>query len=146
MTDPVQMTPLYQELHRWRARPFVWGEMDCITAICDWVLRVRGVDPGAPVRGTYDSRGACQRETGYFRDPVGVIGKLFADVGLARVEVAQPGDVALIVVADVDGRRSPCGALWLGAAWGCKGPHGTTAISPRVVGDPMAIWGVGYAA
>ncbi|GHF71218.1 DUF6950 family protein [Seohaeicola zhoushanensis] len=147
------MTPLYRELHRWASTPFIWGETDCMTCLADWVLRVRGVDPAAEIRGTYDSRGSCQRETGFFRDPVAAIERCLATIGgLPRVEGPQAGDVAVILAPVADGRLSPCGAIWLGSAWGCKGPSGTTTLNPRFIdvardadGVP-GIWGVGYAA
>ena len=139
------MTPLYQELHRWAAAPFIWGEMDCITCPCDWIMRVRGVDPAADVRGTYDSRGSCHRQTGFFADPIGVVDRYFSACGLHQVATAAPGDVGLIQLRDEVGRVSPCGALWLGAAWGCKGTDGVTTVRPDQV-PVMAIWEVGYVA
>lgn len=147
------MTPLYQELHRWAAMPFIWGETDCMLCLADWVLRVTGGDPAVDIRGTYDSRGSCQRETGFLRDPVGSVEKCLATIGgLPRVEEPKKGDVAVILARDADGRIGPCGAIWLGSAWGCKGPSGTTTISPRAA-DVMldgknvpAIWSVGYEA
>ncbi len=81
------MTPLYQELHRWAAMPFIWGETDCMLCLADWVLHVKGHDPAADIRGTYDCRGSCQRETGFLRDPVGAVEKCLATIGdLPRVE------------------------------------------------------------
>lgn len=146
------MTPLYQELHRWAAVPFAWGEMDCMTCLADWVLRVRGVDPAADIRLTYDSPASCQRQTGFLREPVAAVERCLATIGgLPRVLEPQAGDVAVIMARGPDGRLSPSGALWMGSAWGCKGPSGTTTLSPRVaavVSDDAgpAIWGVGYEA
>ncbi|GAA6190896.1 hypothetical protein [Phaeobacter sp. NW0010-22] len=139
------MTPLYQELHRWSALPFIWGESDCMLCLADWVQRVRGVDPAAHIRGTYDSRGGCQRETGFLRDPVAAVeGCLGTIGGLERVGDPRTGDVAVIMVRDAEGRVSPCGAVWLGTAWGFKGPHSTTTLHPRAVQEVLAIWSVDY--
>lgn len=141
------MTPLYQELHRWAGLPFIWGEADCVLCLGDWILRVTGEDPFVNLRGTYDSRGSCQRETGYFRDPVGVVGMYFAAQGIPfQTGDKRLGDVALINVRETDGRVTPCGAIWLGSAWGCKGPDGTTTLNPRVVLGELAVWSVGYEA
>lgn len=156
------MNPLYQELHRWSTKPFVWGETDCITCLADWVMRVGGanldadrgipgIDPAALIRGTYDSRGSCQRETGFLRDPVKTVDEGLATIRssaglLSRVEIPTRGDIAVIVVTDGDGRRGPCGALWLGEAWACKGPTGTTTLSPMMVHEVLAIWSIGYEA
>lgn len=139
------MTPLYRQLHEWAKRPFVWGENDCILSLCDWILDVRGFDPALHVRGTYDSRGSCHRETGFFRDPVGVVDRHFQAAGdLPMKDVPAVGDVALIQFFDRDARLETFGALWLGSAWGCKGPSGTTTLAPQMV-RVLAIWGVGYA-
>lgn len=141
------MTPLYQELHRWATLPFIWGETDCMLVLADWIKRVRGADPAAHIRGLYDSRGTCQRETGFLRDPVAAVDACLATIGgLDRVEEPEPGDIAVLMLREADGRVSPCGALWLGAAWGCKGPTGATTLTPRAVIEVKAIWSVGYEA
>ena len=145
------MKAVYIEMHRWMASPFIWGETDCMLSLADWVQRVHGVDPAADIRGTYDSRGSCQRETGFLRDPIAAVERCLASIGgLPRVEAPQEGDVGLIVHQEPDGRSTPCGALWLGAAWGCKGLNGATTVKPgmaKVMTDAKgpAIWGVGYA-
>jgi hypothetical protein len=60
--------------------------------------------------------------------------------------------VAIILARDADGRVSPCGAIWMGSAWGCKGPNGTTTINRRAASPLLcadgteAIWSVGYEA
>ena len=139
------MTPLYQELHRWAGLPFIWGESDCMLVCADWVARVRGLDPAASIRGTYDSRGSCQRETGFLRAPVAAVERCLATIGgLDRVASPRAGDMAVIVAAEPDGRISPCGALWLGRAWGCKGQTGTVTLRPALVREVLAIWSVGY--
>lgn len=33
----------------------LWGEFDCVTFVCDWVLLARGDDPMAGYRGRYSS-------------------------------------------------------------------------------------------
>ncbi len=141
------MTPLYQELHSWMSKPFIWGETDCMLVLADWVARVKGADPAAHIRGMYDSRGTCQRETGFLRDPVAAVESCLDTIGgLERTDDPQPGDTAILMLREPDGRVSPCGGLWLGNAWGCKGPHGTTTVHPSVVIEVLAIWSVGYEA
>lgn len=141
------MTPLYAEIHRWATMPFVWGESDCITVLADWVARVHGRDPMENIRGTYDSRASCQRETGFFRDPVGTIDAALETIGgLPRVDEPSPGDIAVIRVAEEGGRVSPCGALWLGTCWACKSQRGAITLRPDMVHGVLAIWGVSYEA
>ncbi|APE43419.1 hypothetical protein BOO69_08310 [Sulfitobacter alexandrii] len=141
------MTPLFQELHRWMSLPFIWGETDCMLVLADWIRTVRGADPADHIRGTYDSPGSCQRETGFLRTPVEAVEKCLSTIGgLPRVDEPAPGDIALIRIADGRGGLMTAGAIWTGTAWGCKGPEGTTTISPRAVVEVTAIWAVGYAA
>ena len=137
------MTPLIVELHRWMGLPHIWGETDCMMVLGDWVEKVTGIDPAADLRFTYDSRGSCQKETGFYRDPVGVAAKYFEGVAnLKRGNDLRAGDVAIII--RLDGvRPEPSGAVWLGTAWGCKGPNGTTTLSPKLV-QVQAFWSVGY--
>lgn len=147
------MSPLYQELHRWQVTPFVWGEMDCVLSIADWVEKVTGKDPAEALRGVYDSRGSCQRETGFLRNPIDTVERCLATIGgLPRVEKPAPGDIGIIMAHDAKGRLSPCGGLWLGEAWGFKtrnedhGGKGAITIKPILIPKVLAIWGVGYEA
>jgi|OM-RGC.v1.025169969 hypothetical protein len=144
------MSPLYAELHRWSALPFVWGETDCMMCLADWVWRVRGVDPAAEIRMSYDSPAACQRVTGWWTDPVGAVERCLGAIGgLPRVDCPARGDVGVFRMPDParGGRLSPAGGLWLGECWTFRHPErGTTTLRARVAGAPLAIWGVGYAA
>tara|TARA_Y100000815_G_scaffold275298_1_gene312744 strand:+ start:2986 stop:3408 length:423 start_codon:yes stop_codon:yes gene_type:complete len=137
------MSEHYRELHRWMSLPHIWGESDCIIVLADWVLRVRGVDPAEAVRGTYCDPVSCQQVTGFLRAPVETAGRYLEAVGLTRGNALQIGDVA--VIRRRDDPRWPCGAMWLGDCWGCKGPQGTTTLQPALV-EVEAFWGVGYAA
>lgn len=137
------MTPVYREVHRWAGLPFIWGESDCILVLGEWIAQVRGTDPFETARGTYDSRGSCQRETGFFRDPVGTLDRYLQQAGVNRSRAPSVGDIGVLMARESDGRISPCGALWLGDAWACKGPDRTCTIG----GDAgaLAIWSVGHA-
>ena len=135
------MTPVYAELHRWMGQPFVWGETNCCFVLGDWIARVRGVDPFAGDRFTFTDPGSCQRATGYFSDPLGVIGARMAAAGLEPVTAPATGDVALVRVPD---ERHPVGALWTGLSWAMKGPRGVSTRHPAQV-QVLAIWGVDYA-
>jgi hypothetical protein len=138
------MRAVYQELHRWAGLPFVWGETDCMLVLADWILRVRGVDPAAHVRGMYHDAGTCQRETGFLRDPVVAVDGCLATIGgLPKVSDPAEGDIAVLTLSvGPGGRVTTCGGLWLGQAWACKGPTGATTIAPREVLEVMAVWRV----
>jgi hypothetical protein len=136
------MTPLYQELHRWSAVPFEWGETDCMTSLCDWLVLCGWPDPMADLRGIYDDAASCQRATGYIRDPMGVTTRLAESIALPRGNDLKAGDVAVI---KVPGPRWPVGALWTGQGWAVKGPTGTTTIRAGLV-EILAFWSVGYQA
>lgn len=138
---------VFVELHRWMALPFIWGQTDCMIVLADWIERVKGLDAAAHIRGMYDGPGSCQRETGFLRTPVEAVDKCLDTIGgLPRVEAPHVGDIAVILTRDPGGGTTPKGALWLGSAWGCKGPNGATTYSPRAVLQVLAIWGVGYEA
>lgn len=141
-----KMDLVYHELHRWAGQEFELGHIDCILCLSDWIMRVKGVDPAADVRGMYNSPGTCQRETGFLRDPVGAIDRQLATIGgLDKTDAPARGDVAVIMVNLGGARPEPCGAMWLGNAWACKGERGTTTRDPSVV-RVLAIWSVGYEA
>lgn len=144
------MSPLYAQMHRWAATPFAWGQSDCALSLADWYHATHGVDPAAHLRGAYFDLQTCQRACGWFSDPVAVIEGCLDTVRKAAtdyprgVNAPQPGDVAVIQLHSAE-RVIPAGALWLGSVWGCKGPAGVTTVAPRMA-QPLAIWGMGYAA
>lgn len=135
------MDLLYRELHHWLSRPFVWGECDCMIVLGDWVKAVKGIDPVEEIRYTYDSKFSCQRATGFFTDPVGVV-RRFAEekAGLSPTDDPVKGDVGVIEVP-VDGKLEAAGAIFTGKSWAVKAPFGTTTTQPIRV---LAAWSVGY--
>ena len=132
------MTPVYAELHRWMAQPFTWETANCWFVLGDWIKTVRGVDPAAGDRLTFESMGECQRVTGYFTDPIATVDRRMRAAGIRRGNTLRAGDVALIRVA---GQGYPVGALWTGDCWGCKGPEGVTTIR-RDMAELLAFWSV----
>lgn len=134
------MDPLYRELHRWMALPFDWSTMNCCFAVADWIEIVRGVDPAATDRWTFDDLGSCQRATGYFTDPVGVAQKRLEAIGIQRGNELRAGDVGLLKLPDVG---YPVAGVFTGTSWAFKGPDGTTTRQPQMV-ELMAFWSIGY--
>lgn len=138
------MSPLYAELNRWQRITYQWGEHDCVTLCADWVLRMRGVDPAADVRLTYDSAAECQRVTRFFTDPVGAVGPYLDRAGLPRTDDPRPGDVGVILLLSDRGVARPHMALCLGRAWALKEQSGAViAVQPIKI---LQAWGVGYEA
>lgn len=135
------MDDLYKEINSWLAKPFVWGECDCMLVLADWVLRVTGKDPAIDMRYTYDSKFSCQRETGYFTDPVGTVARCFEqNAGLKRTDHPVKGDVGVVEVP-VDGKIEAAGGIFTGKSWAVKAPQGATTLQPIRV---LAAWSVGY--
>ncbi len=138
------VTPLYAQLHRWAAAPFVWGLDDCMTRLADWCIANGHPDPMGDLRYSYDSAVSCQKATGFLTDPVGVCSRQFEGVaGLQRGNELRAGDVA--VVMRRDNPRMPIGAMWTGTAWAMTGEGGVTTVAPEFV-EVLAFWSVGYEA
>lgn len=142
------MSPIYAELHRWRAQPFAWGWHDCIMAPFGWVERVRGVNPGAHLIGSYSSAGEVERLTRFFTDPMGCIGPMVEAVGMALTDAPRAGDIGLTLQREA-GRLLPCGMMCLdGDLWAALGPNGDDGLAGVLIARPHVIigaWGVGYA-
>lgn len=135
------MTPLTAELNRWLVVPYRWGESDCITLLADWSARWLGADPAADVRLTYETAGECQRVTGFFTDPVAVVGCRVERCGAQRVTEPRPGCIGVVTQVGI---ARPHGAVFVGdGLWAAKGEGGLHIAKPLAV---LAIWDVGYAA
>lgn len=122
---------LFPFVSRMMARPFVWGACDCVTVPADWVQLLTGRDPAAGLRLTYSSPAECQRVTGFFTDPVGVIGPRLRACGLVEAVRPRRGDVGVVVLGPDE---RPHGAICLdGKVWAMKGPSGMAAQVPTAV-------------
>lgn len=91
------MRDLVDYLRASGSRSFVWGECDCCTWVCDWVLQRRGVDPAARWRGRYGSARGALRNLKPGLLPV--VAKAMARAGLAATDDPQPGDVGVVQTA-----------------------------------------------
>lgn len=103
---------LGQALAAARHVPFAWGEHDCATIACDWVMAMRGVDPMAADRGVY----ATEAEFEALVEPGGLaefVADRAAAAGIAECPpaFAQRGDIALVRIGNqeclglIDGRH-----------------------------------------
>jgi hypothetical protein len=134
------MNLLYAHLNRLAAVDFAWGDADCMTAVCDWLVLCGWPDPMADVRGLYHDPLSCERATGFIRNPVGVTDRRFAAIGVVRGNQMHAGDVAIV---QLPGHPRPVGAIWTGASWAAKGERGTVTVQPQFV-QVLAFWSVGY--
>lgn len=136
------MDKLYAEIHRWMATPFVWGESDCMLCIADYLMRLGYPDGAAKWRGLYNDALSCERVSGFLKNPVGVMREGVESIGLKETWSPERGDVGVIEIVDVDGKRKIIGAVFLGKNWAVKGESKVLVGAPKRV---LASWGVAYA-
>lgn len=90
------MDALAEFLRADAARPFRFGERDCLLRLADWGLALTGIDAAAPWRGRCSSAlGAARilkREGGL----VAVLGKAFQPLGYVRAAEPRRGDLAVV--------------------------------------------------
>lgn len=79
------------------ALPFVFGERDCALWVCDWIVRRRGIDPGAALRGRYRTKLGCARLVNRNGGLLALSSAHFAAAGLRETPAPAPGDVGCIV-------------------------------------------------
>jgi hypothetical protein len=119
-------------------RPWVWGQMDCVTFACGWIRRVTGSDPSAGFRGRYSSADEArelQKEEGGF---VFIVRHEFERIGLVETMHPESGDVGLVNVplATATAPDAPVSvlpvvgavlAIRLGSMWAVRGARGVKA-------------------
>lgn len=136
------MDDLDRELNSWMTMEFTWFKNNCAFLACNWVLKVKGVDPAASIRDSFDSFEGCQRVTGYFRDPVGVTKKFFADCGLNETSAPKRGDVGIL---RAPGEDHPLMGVYTGVSWAFKHQdRGVKSWHPQFV-QVLVAWDIGVA-
>ncbi|MBN8292801.1 hypothetical protein JI664_12575 [Rhodobacter sp. NTK016B] len=96
MSDSVAET-----LSLWRRSAFEWGTLDCVLATCDHVLRVTGIDPAAPWRGSYSDEAGARA---IYEEHGGVLALFRHGMARAGFEVGQR-ERGFPVVCDVMGHE-----------------------------------------
>jgi hypothetical protein len=118
---PDWMPRLSAVMARYRDLPFAWGRADCCLFAADCVQAVTGRDPMADHRGAYasehDALRALQACGGLVNGAVDRLGPVI------RADLAQPGDVGLVLLG---GRQSL--AVCCGQHFMAPGPHGLVVI------------------
>jgi hypothetical protein len=123
------MPPVLAAYLRDAARtPFVWGELDCVTFLADWLVCATGLpDPAAQWRGRYANEPEAAAVCGRCGAP-GVIARGARAAGLPRTRDPLPGDIGVVVI----GRA--VGAIRTPAGWAARLSCGiAVARNPRVV-------------
>lgn len=95
-------------------RGFAYGELDCGLFLADWILRRRGFDPAAELRGRY---ARLEEVPGIAGGLLRILTGLALAHGLAVTRYPEIGDVALIRL---------CGRPAVGAI---RGPRGWLVLS-----------------
>lgn len=116
------------------ARPFAWGEADCVTFIADWVLARAGIDPAAAVRGRYASESEGARYHAGFGGLARPVGRALRLAGLAMTREPGPGDVAVVAF----GGRLAC-AIRTGRGFALRMDDGL-AMVPAGMARVVAAW------
>src|SRR5579884_3061335 len=80
-------------------RRFAWGERDCALWVCDWVVRARGVDPGAAFRGAYRTARGCRRLLRREGGLLALATRCCAAAGLVEIAPHHAGHGAVVCVA-----------------------------------------------
>ena len=115
------------------AKPFQFGDWDCVITLANWIAWRTGVDVAADIRGTYsDDAGwvaIVLREGGM----ANFISGRAAKVGWVRKESPELGDIGLLRTRD----NLRVGGIWDGRRFWAK-------IGNGITGAPMAalrVWG-----
>ena len=135
---PLLTAPLLERLEAWMLQAMTreWqdGQWDCAMAPADWALWLTGQDPGADLRGTYDSpllaalallaRGGMVRTFAQRLEPQ----------GWRRTAAPAPGDIGVVRLPGLIRRRF--GAVAWGSGWAIASSDGMLITPARA----LAIW------
>ena len=136
--------PLSRFLNEAAARPFAWGEFDCLLWLADWIETRRGVDPGAGFRGgRYSSMLGAARIVRDAGGMISLVDRQMRGVGLSTVNVGARGDIAVVSVGGVGGEHfgHQAGAILLGGTAVLMCQEGL--CMPRLADVPvLAAWKV----
>lgn len=115
---------VFEFLRAEAANSLVWGQSDCAIFASEWWRVSRGVDPAAPLRGTYGSAAECAavlREGGGL---VAVCDALCLAVGARRTDAPRLGDLGVIALPN----GIEMAAISTGVLWGVRTRRGTAEV------------------
>lgn len=74
---------------------FAYGKTDCLIWMAPWVMRRRGVDPAATLRGSYSTKAEALRIILCAGGMVPLMASLLEPLGIRRAEEPVCGDVSV---------------------------------------------------
>lgn len=95
-----------------RDRGFDWPNRNCLLLLADWIVRKRGVDPGAAWRGLCADGDEAFGVTSKAGGVVALVEQAVEPLGIKRAAIPQRGDIA-VVEDPIAGRM---GAIVMGSA------------------------------
>jgi hypothetical protein len=99
---------------------FSWErQADCLMWLADWTRAKRGIDPGAPWRGTYRTALGAMRIVTEAGGMAALVEKGLAPFGVSRTGTPRRGDIAIVALAGAE-----TGAIVLGDNVAMLGPRG----------------------
>lgn len=124
---------------------FDWRTRNCHVFAADWVVRMRGIDPGA------DFRGRCGTVRGAFRvmraagfvDLSGCTAARMAVADLAEIdpESAMIGDIGIIMTLGLSKKPQQTLAICARSGWAALAPRGLMIAKGRA----ERVWSLGIA-
>jgi len=104
--------------------PTVPGVRDCALMASDWMLQSRGVDPAAPLRGTYSTEEECAAILVAAGGLLALSDRLCLAAGLVRVAAPALGDLGVVSLPG----GPDVGAVCTGRLWGIRTARGTAEV------------------
>lgn len=118
-------------------RSFDWRLRNCHSFAADWVLQIRGVDPGAEFRGRCSTpRGAFRliRRAG-FRDLAECTAARMAATGIAQSDpaAAEIGDIGILLAIGLSDNPQQTLAIAAKSGWAALAPRGLMIAKGRAL-------------
>lgn len=115
-------------IDQWRRQAFVWGQTDCIAAVCTHIFKKTGIDPAAPWRGTYSDEVGAQA---LYLPFGGVLGLFTYGMALAGFQRAEPQS-GFPVVCDFGGVE--VAGVYMGPRCAFMAPKGCIETRAKILG------------
>lgn len=128
------LTALESWMDQAMTREWEDGQWDCAMAPADWALWLTGQDPGADLRGTYDSPMGAAMALLARGGMVRTFARRLEPQGWRRTAQARPGAIGVVRLPGLLRRRF--GAVAWGSAWTVATSDGMLITPARA----LAVW------